>query len=200
MRRTISFATARSETTAPTRLTRVDNVPRSQDEAGPFAWIEFYEEVAERLLVHRADRATLIEQLRRVASSLPVVNDLERDQLAEPRHERRGGFHGVGEIVDDGCFLERARIESLLERLRSRKNLILQGPPGRRKPGPPARSAGRDPGARRRATAPPTTQPGLPRTTAGPPPGQRAGGPAQDRAPQAARPRPSRLPLRRVHD
>ena len=34
------------------------------------------------------------------------------------------------DIVKDGCFLEREEIELLLERLRSKKNLILQGPPG----------------------------------------------------------------------
>ena len=34
------------------------------------------------------------------------------------------------DVVNDGCFLERAGIERLLERLRTRKNLILQGPPG----------------------------------------------------------------------
>ena len=54
----------------------------------------------------------------------------EPDQLAEPRHERRSGFYGVDDIVNDGCFLERPEVESLLERLRSKKNLILQGPPG----------------------------------------------------------------------
>ena len=34
------------------------------------------------------------------------------------------------DIVDDGCFLDRAHLERLLTRLRDKKNLILQGPPG----------------------------------------------------------------------
>lgn len=38
--------------------------------------------------------------------------------------------YGVGDILRDGCFLEHGEIERLLERLRTRKNLILQGPPG----------------------------------------------------------------------
>jgi 5-methylcytosine-specific restriction protein B len=38
--------------------------------------------------------------------------------------------YSVDDILQDGCFLERAEIERLLERLRTRKNLILQGPPG----------------------------------------------------------------------
>ena len=33
-------------------------------------------------------------------------------------------------IIDDGCFLEQAKLETILNRLRVKKNLILQGPPG----------------------------------------------------------------------
>ena len=38
--------------------------------------------------------------------------------------------YSVANVLDEGCFLERQEIERLLERLRTRKNLILQGPPG----------------------------------------------------------------------
>ena len=38
--------------------------------------------------------------------------------------------YSVTDVVNEGCFLERREIERLLERLRTRKNLILQGPPG----------------------------------------------------------------------
>ena len=38
--------------------------------------------------------------------------------------------YGIDNIIADGCFLERATLESMLERLQSRRNLILQGPPG----------------------------------------------------------------------
>ena len=38
--------------------------------------------------------------------------------------------YSIDNIVEDGCFLERDTIEDILERLRSKKNLILQGPPG----------------------------------------------------------------------
>lgn len=34
------------------------------------------------------------------------------------------------DILKDGCFLERTEIDLLLDRLRTKKNLILQGPPG----------------------------------------------------------------------
>jgi 5-methylcytosine-specific restriction protein B len=38
--------------------------------------------------------------------------------------------YSVDDILKDGCFLDREEIERLLERLRTKKNLILQGPPG----------------------------------------------------------------------
>ena len=38
--------------------------------------------------------------------------------------------YSIDDLLADGCFLERGEIERLLERLRTRKNLILQGPPG----------------------------------------------------------------------
>lgn len=38
--------------------------------------------------------------------------------------------YAVEDILKDGCFLERAEIDRLLDRLRTKKNLILQGPPG----------------------------------------------------------------------
>ena len=36
----------------------------------------------------------------------------------------------VEDIMSDGCFLEREKVISILDRLKSKKNLILQGPPG----------------------------------------------------------------------
>jgi 5-methylcytosine-specific restriction protein B len=36
----------------------------------------------------------------------------------------------VDDILKDGCFLVRATIDGLLDRLRTKKNVILQGPPG----------------------------------------------------------------------
>lgn len=38
--------------------------------------------------------------------------------------------YSVEDIFEDGCFLEREEIDRLLDRLRTKKNLILQGPPG----------------------------------------------------------------------
>ena len=36
----------------------------------------------------------------------------------------------IRDIISDGCFIEQVRLEMALERLTSKKNLILQGPPG----------------------------------------------------------------------
>jgi 5-methylcytosine-specific restriction protein B len=38
--------------------------------------------------------------------------------------------YAVDDILKDGCFLERREVERLLDRLRTKKNLILQGAPG----------------------------------------------------------------------
>ena len=38
--------------------------------------------------------------------------------------------YSVDNIVKEGCFLERDRLEAILERWRDKKNLVLQGPPG----------------------------------------------------------------------
>lgn len=38
--------------------------------------------------------------------------------------------YSVDNILTDGCFIAREKLEKILERLRTKKNLILQGPPG----------------------------------------------------------------------
>jgi 5-methylcytosine-specific restriction protein B len=38
--------------------------------------------------------------------------------------------YSVDDILADGCFIKRVQLEKLLERLRTKKNMILQGPPG----------------------------------------------------------------------
>ena len=50
--------------------------------------------------------------------------------VADERDTYAVETYSVTSVLDEGCFLERREIERLLERLRSRKNLILQGPPG----------------------------------------------------------------------
>ncbi|OPL18835.1 MAG: AAA family ATPase [Candidatus Aegiribacteria sp. MLS_C] len=38
--------------------------------------------------------------------------------------------YSVDSILADGCFLDRTKLKEMLERLRTKRNLILQGPPG----------------------------------------------------------------------
>ena len=38
--------------------------------------------------------------------------------------------YSIANILADGCFLEQEKLETILQRLRDKKNLILQGPPG----------------------------------------------------------------------
>ena len=38
--------------------------------------------------------------------------------------------YSADDILTDGCFIARGKLEKILERLRTKKNLILQGPPG----------------------------------------------------------------------
>lgn len=39
-------------------------------------------------------------------------------------------LYSIDDIIKDGCFLEQTKLESILQRFRDKKNLILQGPPG----------------------------------------------------------------------
>ena len=43
---------------------------------------------------------------------------------------RPGDVYTVEDLLAEGCFVERPGIETMLERLEMKKNLILQGPPG----------------------------------------------------------------------
>ena len=55
---------------------------------------------------------------------------------ALPLNEKSGTNEGVirgyaiNDIIKDGCFLQESRLIAILDRLKSKKNLILQGPPG----------------------------------------------------------------------
>ncbi len=68
--------------------------------------------------------------LERGGATTATTGRPRRKNSSRTRTRAESGFYGVDAIVNDGCFLERPEVESLLERLRSKKNLILQGPPG----------------------------------------------------------------------
>lgn len=54
-----------------------------------------------------------------------VDEDGEHFQVPEPMVP-----YSVDDIITDGCFFDRSAIDNMLDRLRTKKNLILQGPPG----------------------------------------------------------------------
>ena len=45
-------------------------------------------------------------------------------------HTLSSGPYGVQQIIDEGCFASSQEIQVIIERLKSKKNIILQGPPG----------------------------------------------------------------------
>lgn len=52
------------------------------------------------------------------------------DVEASPEIEVKAEDYGIENIIKDGCFLAQSTLESMLSRLKNKKNLILQGPPG----------------------------------------------------------------------
>jgi 5-methylcytosine-specific restriction enzyme B len=51
----------------------------------------------------------------------PTDNDVEVDETPS---------YTLNDIIDEGCFLTRDELTEILDRWRSKKNLVLQGPPG----------------------------------------------------------------------
>ncbi|WP_233809263.1 AAA family ATPase [Paraburkholderia sp. HP33-1] len=63
-------------------------------------------------------------------ASMQVVDD-DADALPEAIvPERTIVPYSIDDIFKDGCFVERSKVERMLERLEKKKNLVLQGPPG----------------------------------------------------------------------
>ena len=57
----------------------------------------------------------------------------DRYGYPQPRKERPTEVplhYDIGNIISDGCFLDRATLESMLQSLQAKRNMILQGPPG----------------------------------------------------------------------
>ncbi len=103
---------------------------------------ETYLDLCEALQLMFADenqRVHSFPELSLAAWTRPPPNiDIAPDEpeMIKPSTDTRapktdsGSLYTVDDIVDEGCFLEQARLEAILERWRIKKNLILQGPPG----------------------------------------------------------------------
>ena len=68
-----------------------------------------------------------------------ITSELTEEALAliegrEPKEENQSpepeSPYSIDDIINEGCFLEPSVLEGILERLSTKKNLILQGPPG----------------------------------------------------------------------
>ncbi len=64
----------------------------------------------------------------------PTTEDDQHSQdnetLSVPEVKETASFYSIDNILAEGCFLEREKLETILQRLSDKKNLILQGPPG----------------------------------------------------------------------
>ena len=81
---------------------------------------------------HVRDKPLVTKTLTNVSRYSELLEDLKRavgfDQPGEEVKVELG--YSIESILEDGCFLERHELDTLLSRLKMKKNLILQGPPG----------------------------------------------------------------------
>ena len=55
----------------------------------------------------------------------------DKPSVVPPEEPRQSpDAYSADNIMEEGCFLERSRIDEILERFKSKKNIVLQGPPG----------------------------------------------------------------------
>lgn len=64
-----------------------------------------------------------------IRTAFPVSADNTDATDAEPQNGD-GSTYQISDIIDDGCFIDRARLETMRRRLVDKQNIILQGPPG----------------------------------------------------------------------
>ena len=70
----------------------------------------------------RTDSATVLPQTATASPEIEAAEIIE-DEADEPTYT-------IAEIIEEGSFLTNEELQSILERWRSKKNLVLQGPPG----------------------------------------------------------------------
>ena len=64
-----------------------------------------------------------------IMTAFALSDDNTNTPNAEPQSSD-STTHEIDSIINDGCFLDRARLESMQQRLADKRNIILQGPPG----------------------------------------------------------------------
>jgi 5-methylcytosine-specific restriction protein B len=68
-----------------------------------------------------------VKPLAATAAPTLDLREVAEEEILEVEAERS---YGVDDIIADGCFLTSEKLNGILERWRSKKNLVLQGPPG----------------------------------------------------------------------
>ena len=96
---------------------------------------ETYLALCEDLQLRFNDESLVVHsfpELSQVAWDSPPedIEDTPPEDDEGPTAPESEPAYSVEDIVEEGCFLERARLETILERWRVKKNMILQGPPG----------------------------------------------------------------------
>lgn len=66
----------------------------------------------------------------KLKTSKPIPDHSIEKKPVDISPPERDGMYTVEDILNDGCFLEQSTIVRMLDRLRTKKNLILQGSPG----------------------------------------------------------------------
>ena len=74
-----------------------------------------------------ADYVKLVEKYKQGPGKRTGTPHDGEDQKPEPEPV---ASYAIKDIINEGCFLEEHDLKMILNRLKSRKNLILQGPPG----------------------------------------------------------------------
>lgn len=54
----------------------------------------------------------------------------EDEELAQVAEEAQAATYDAADIVAEGCFVDEAALQAMIDRLTLKKNLVLQGPPG----------------------------------------------------------------------
>ena len=99
----------------------------------------FIEKAAKRGLTlrHRLDAQSVVWALRDGAGGMlyeEEEGDYPKEREVDDQEPREGeespSPYDIGNIISDGCFLDRATLESMLQGLQAKRNMILQGPPG----------------------------------------------------------------------
>ncbi len=99
----------------------------------------FIEEAAKRGLTlrHRLDAQSVVWALRDGAGGMldeeeegDYPKEREVDDQEPGEGEESPSPYDIANIISDGCFLDRATLESMLQGLQAKRNMILQGPPG----------------------------------------------------------------------